>query len=304
MNKLNTSSIERQSLFVGALVYLLMGFCGWIVYYLSHSEALLLDGNYNMVNGIASFFAFYVAKIRAQKTTTFPFGKFIYEALYSLVKGILVLGILVAALWDNSVKIINYFSEGIKHEVNTLPIAFYTIAMVTLCFTLAFYYKQQNKKTGDKSSMLKTDAQTAIIDGMLSGLAGGGLLLCTYLGSIISGWEFLMYIGDAIVVLLFVLIAFKEPFHIIRHNFIELAGGQLQSQKEQDNILNQIQRILSEDFSIENNYISKTGSLYTMLVYVKPKNEKALRLLTAKRDELRTSMSDKYENTLIELILA
>lgn len=72
---------------IGGLMYLVLGVCAWLVYFLSNSEAILLEGNYNMVNAVASFIGFYIVGIKNRTTKTFPLGQFIYESLYSLVKG-------------------------------------------------------------------------------------------------------------------------------------------------------------------------------------------------------------------------
>ena len=292
---------ERKALFAGAFVYLTMGICGWIAYYLSNSDALLLDGNYNLVNGIASFVGYYVVKIRSTRTHTFPFGQFIYEALYSLVKGILVLGILVAALWENSVKIIDYFAKGEVHEINPTPIALYTVAMVLLSFGLAYFYKTQNRKINNESSMLKTDATTATIDGLLSGFAGGGLLLFLFIGSKVESLAFLQSIGDSIIVLCFVLFALKEPFHIIRANFLELAGGRLQSKTQHEEITRILEEGVGDQLEVADTYISKTGSMYLVVAYVQG-SVVTTDYLRERRGELMQKLQALFSNVNVELI--
>lgn len=169
--------IERKALLVGASIYLVLGICGWTVYYLSNSEAILLDGNYNMVNAVASLIGFYVTKIKHRKTARFPLGQFIYESLYALIKGILILGILTAAFWENSLKIFNYLTKGEVHEVNTDSLGVYTIVATLLSFGLARFYMSKNRRLNNGSTMLATDTKSALIDGYLSLFAGGSLLL-------------------------------------------------------------------------------------------------------------------------------
>lgn len=270
MSALSPQNTEKKALLVGAAIYTLMGICGWVAFYLSNSGALLLDGNYNLVNGISSVVGYLVVKIRSQKTATFPFGQYIYESLYSLIKGVLVLGILIASLWENSLKIYEYYAHGTSVEINVQPIAIYTVLMVTLSFGLSFCYRYKNSKIGFASSMLKTDTQTARIDGMLSLFAGGGLLAAMYIGQANEGLEFLVHIGDSLIVLLFIAIAAKEPFVIIRQNFIELAGGQLQSQENQEKIENALKANLPSSIALNKTYITKTGSNYLVVVYFSP----------------------------------
>jgi len=296
--------IERKALLVGALTYLIMGAFGWYTFYLSNSDAMLLDGNYNMVNAIASFVGYYVVKIRYRKTKTFPWGQFIYESLYAIIKGILILGILTAAFWENSVKVYDFFVKGKIYEVNTGPIIYMVILSVVLCFGLAYYYQHANKKTGGRSTMLATDTKAALIDGYLSLFGGGSLLLMVYIGKTIAGLTFLQYIGDAMVVLIFEAVMIKEPFHIIKHNFVELAGGQLQSDKEWETIYAKVKSIPATGFEIDNIFISKTGSLILVLIYVKAEaSSEGIDDILSYKIHIEQLLKENFENLMVEVII-
>jgi divalent metal cation (Fe/Co/Zn/Cd) transporter len=300
-------NIERKALLVGAFIYLILGLSGWYTYYSSNSEAMLLDANYNMVNSFASFIGFYVVKIRSKKTATFPWGQFIYESLYALVKGILILGILIAALWENSMKIYAYFLKGKTLVVNTGPILPMIIISVVLSFGLAIYYKSSNKKIENNSTMLTTDTKAAMIDGYLFFFGGGSLLLMLYLGKIIPSLRFLQFIGDALVVLIFEAVMIKEPIHIIKNNFVELAGGQLQSDSEWKEIKDIVTNTPIRHFTISNVYIIKTGSSILILVYISQNSASSF----IKRDDIIQFKASNitqltkmgYPNVAMELII-
>jgi divalent metal cation (Fe/Co/Zn/Cd) transporter len=284
------------------MIYTIMGICGWVAFYLSNSGALLLDGNYNLVNGISSVVGYLVVKIRSQKTATFPFGQYIYESLYSLVKGVLVLGILIASLWENSLKIYEYYAHGKSVEINMQPIAIYTVLMVTLSFGLSFYYRYKNSKIGFASSMLKTDTTTARIDGLLSLFAGGGLLAAMYIGRANEGLEFLVHIGDSLIVLLFIAIAAKEPVIIIRQNCIELAGGQLQSQENQLKIENALKSNLPASIPLHKTYITKTGSNYLVVVYLTTEEVSQLDI-GAFKTSVCADLSESFSTLQVEVVV-
>ncbi|ROI05059.1 hypothetical protein EGI16_06975 [Chryseobacterium sp. G0240] len=296
------SAIERRAMLIGGMVYLILGFAAWVVYSLSGSEAILLEGNYNIVCAVASFIGFYVISIRNKATKTFPLGQFIYESLYSLIKGILILGILTAALWENSVKIFNYLTKGESHEINTAPIGGLVLLSVTLSFALVWYYKRENQKTGNRSSMLSTDTKGAKIDGFLSLFAGGSLLLMIYIGRTFPTVGFLQYIGDALVVLIFELVMIKEPIHIIRQHFVELVGGQLQSEKDRTEIINVIDSIVPQSFNVDEIYISKTGSLILILLYIKGDHLKP-DLINNYRSILENELRLVYANASVEILI-
>ncbi|NOR79333.1 MAG: cation transporter, partial [Methyloprofundus sp.] len=75
-----------------------MAFSGWLAYYLSYSQALLLDGNFSFIIFLTTLVAIKISAIKSRRTKLFPFGQFVYEALYSLLKGVMIIGMLLAAL--------------------------------------------------------------------------------------------------------------------------------------------------------------------------------------------------------------
>jgi len=296
--------IEKRALLVGALTYLTMGIFGWYTHYRSNSEAMLLEGNYNMVNAMASFIGYYVVQIRNKKTETFPWGQYLYESLYALVKGILILGILTAALWENGVKIYDYLFHGKSHEVNTGPIYYMVLLSIILCFSLAAYFRKSNDMTNGNSTMLKTDTKAAMIDGYLSLFGGGSLILMIFLGGKIQRLEFLKYIGDALVVLVFELIMIKEPFHIIKENFIELTGGQINSKKDWDFIQQNIKNQFNETFEISHVYVTKTGSQYLILIYLNTLMDNISYPEVLKfKEQVSLKLRESYYNFNLEIII-
>ncbi|MGE8428165.1 MAG: cation transporter [Sphingobacterium sp.] len=298
------AQIEKRALLIGSMIYLIMGSFGWYTHYISKSEAMLLEGNYNMVNALASLIGYYVVQIRHRKTETFPLGQFVYESLYALIKGILILGILTAALWENSVKIYDYFKYSVVHQVNKDPIVYMVILSVLLSFFLAYFYHYSNKQTGNSSTMLATDKKAALIDGYLSIFGGGSLLLMIYIGQNFNGLEFLQYIGDALVVLIFEIIMIREPFKIIKENFVELAGGQLQSDKDCEFISHVVKKDPMNGFNIINNYITKVGSMYVVTIFINPiDNCVSMQEISVYRRRLMKILGARYNNLTIEIVL-
>lgn len=302
MNK--QGQIEKRALLIGSTIYFLMGASGWYTHYISKSEAMLLEGNYNMVNGLASLIGYYVVQIRHRKTETFPLGQFVYESLYALIKGILILGILTAALWENSIKIYDYFVHSVVHEVNSGPIVYMVILSVILCFSLAYFYHYANRKTGNNSTMLATDKKAALIDGYLSLFGGGSLLLMIYIGKHVHNLEFLQYIGDALVVLIFEMIMIREPFKIIKENFVELAGGQLQSDEDWDYIADTIKQLPRSGFVIDNNYITKVGSMYYVSISITSTNNcVSMEDIAEYKIRVIKVLENTYANLTVEIVI-
>lgn len=269
---MNIEKIESRALVFGVIINLVMATAGWTTYYFSNSEAVLLDGNFSFIASITTLIAIFIAKRKHIKTINFPFGSYGYESFFVLFKGILILGIIISAVTQNVVKMIDYFNDKDIQQIDTSLIMYYSILMVFLCFILAFYYNYQNKKTKYKSSILTVESKSAIVDGFLS-LAVGIALVGIALTPQDSIFHFLLYIGDALIVVTLGLAMINIPIQIIRDAFIELGGGILQDK----NLTNKIENIIDDniipEFKQISNYITKLGSNYFVIIYNSSINE-------------------------------
>ena len=259
-------TIESQSIRVGIAANLVMALSGWGVYYLSGSQALLLDGNMSFILFLSSIVALKIATIKAVRSETFPFGLFVTEALYSLVKGLLLLGVIISAFTSNGGKILQYLAGEPIAMIKTGPILYYAVAMVAICWGLSAFYYIQNKKLQGNSSMLAVDQKASLIDGILSASTGAVLVVIGYIQQG-SSWDFLLYIGDALLVVVLAISMLGQPVRIIKEAFVELAGGKLQNDQQHQAIAERVKQTLTDNgLKAESLNISKTGSSYLVIV--------------------------------------
>ena len=196
-----TDQIESSALKIGVIVNLLMAVAGWVAYSLTGSEALLLDGNFSFISSVTTVGAILIIHKKHKKTSVFPYGRYFYESFFTLSKGILILGLIIAALFQNIIKIVA-FIEGEKIEkLQTGPILIYMVLMIFLCFGLAFLYQHKNKKIHFQSSILNVETKASKIDGYMTIAVGIALVLTTFVPES-SKLSFLLYIGDSIIVIL------------------------------------------------------------------------------------------------------
>jgi predicted Co/Zn/Cd cation transporter (cation efflux family) len=66
--------IENKALRVGVIVNLIMTFAGWITFYFSNSEAILLDGNFYLISAIATIIAIIISNNKHQRTILFTYA--------------------------------------------------------------------------------------------------------------------------------------------------------------------------------------------------------------------------------------
>ena len=307
MNKTGTpkNTIEQQALKYGAAINLIMAISGWLAYYLSRSQALLLDGNFSFLMFISLFVAIRISAIKEKRTELFPYGQFVYEALYSLLKGIMITGVLLASFIQNATAIFHFLGGGQANVLNTNVILVYAVGMLFLCFSSAIYYRLQNKKTQNSSTILRAEYSAAIVDGFMSAGIGVALVSIRFI-NLEGSLGFLHYIGDSLLVLLLCVLLGKGPVVLIRDSFIELAGGTLQNKNDRSQIEGILHKYLQSDKLLTGNYISKTGSSYLVVAYLNTESVATFRSgeIQELRKKISTELKELYPNILLEVVLA
>jgi predicted Co/Zn/Cd cation transporter (cation efflux family) len=279
-----------------------MATAGWIAFDLTNSQAILLDGNFSFVLAIATIIAIYISKNKHKKTATFPYGSYVFEAAFVLSKGLLILGIIVMAFIQNAIKIIEYFQGKKIEPVVMVPIYYYTVFILIFTMILLLFFNHQNKKINNKSGLLLVEAESAKIDGVLTLAMGLAFLLISFIG-VGSRFEFLLYVGDSIIVIIISLIMVGSPLKIIKSSFIELGGGSIENQQEKEEIENAINEVIKDGFSFST-FISKVGSGYLVVVYIEAQNDdysiKEYRLV---QQEIKQKLKDSFPVIAVEIAL-
>ncbi|MGF1753436.1 cation transporter [Vibrio makurazakiensis] len=279
--------IERRALIIGIIANLVMAISGWAAFNLSGSEALLLDGNMSFILFITTLVALKITKIKSKKSDTFPFGLYVAEALYSLMKGLLLLGVVVSAISSNGSKVLSYWQGAAIEPIKTGIIIYYAIAMVIICWGLSLFYYSQNKRINNNSSMLKVDQKSSFIDGILSASTGAILVVIGFIEPT-SQFSPLLYIGDSILVITLALMMITQPINIMKEAFVELAGGKLQDNESYQDIKSRVEsQLFASKHHITTLHISKTGSSYLVVI--------GLDLATLKPESQNTLINEKKQ---------
>ncbi|WP_136479802.1 cation transporter [Cognatitamlana onchidii] len=294
---------EITGLKAGVFANIFMAIAGWYTYSITNSEALLLDGNFSFIAAISTWVAIMIVKVKHGRTKVFPYGRYFYESFFVFFKGLLILGITIGALFQNSIKIIDFINGEQFQTLNPKPILFYSALMGVICIALAFYYKRKNKDIGGVSSILDVEGKTAMIDGFLS-IAVGAALFLTTLVPVNSKLSFFLYIGDAIIVILLALYLVGIPIKIIRQAFVEMGGGVIQEEEVRLHIVNVLKEKLPEAFNMRAHYISKTGSGYFIVAYLSHQQDLvSIKDIDWVRRTILEELKPKYHNIEVELIL-
>jgi len=298
---MNIDQVENRALWVTVAVSMIMAIAGWVTYHLTGSQAMLLDGNFSFVLAGATVIAIIISKNKHKKSATFPFGNYVYEAAFILSKGLLILGIIIAAFFQNMVKILNYF-KGQKPEMVVMePIYYYVGFILLLTGALLLYFRRENQKINNGSSMLMVESESARIDGGLTLSTGIAFALMSLIPRG-SSLEFLLYIGDSFLVIILGLIMIGSPIQIIKNAFIELGGGSLQNQSEKEKIEVSVASVIQDRFPFDS-FITKLGSSYWIVIYVDFDLGIETKEYYQLSSEIKRTLKKDYETIFVDIAL-
>ena len=259
--------IERKALGVGIIINILMVVAGAIVFFMTGLKAMFLDTTFTVISVVSGLVATYLSSRTVRTTERFPNGMFALEPIYAICKAIFTLSLLVFSFLDVAQVALDYFVLGVGERASFGPVVIYQILTVATCFGLLMYYRRQNARIGDSSMMLRAEAQSTLVDGMISfgiGLAAVVLVLLPAGGPL----DFLHYTGDFFITTVIVILAVKEPVEVLRDAFVELVGGVHDDDETNTFVEQAAQRHLPANTEYEKTMIFKTGMNYTVDVYL------------------------------------
>jgi len=198
-----TLSLEKKYLTVSACGNALVGAVGITVAAFSSSQAILLDGLFNVAYFGTSLFTIKVATLVAGgDDERFPHGYAFFEPLVNGIKGTLVLGVSIMAL-AGALQVL--FSGGSQIAAG-MAIAYGVFASVS-CWSIAWYTRRGATVTA--SPLVRADAENWIVNAAVSScvlLAFGGIFVLDAIGL----QAFVPYV-DPLVVLTVVVISIGVP---------------------------------------------------------------------------------------------
>lgn len=259
--------IERKALGMGIIINILMVVAGAIVFFMTGLKAMFLDTTFTVISVVSGLVATYLSSRTVRTTERFPNGMFALEPIYAICKAIFTLSLLVFSFLDVAQAAWDYFVLGVGERASFGPVVIYQILTVATCFGLLMYYRRQNARIGDSSMMLRAEAQSTLVDGMISfgiGLAAVVLVLLPAGGPL----DFLHYTGDFFITTVIVILAVKEPVEVLRDAFVELVGGVHDDDETNTFVEQAAQRHLPANTEYEKTMIFKTGMNYTVDVYL------------------------------------
>ena len=209
-----TSKSERQVLLISTVGNLFIGVVGIIFAVFSRSQAIMLDGLFNLTYFASGLFTLKVAKMVLQgDDERYPMGYAFFEPLINGLKGVLVLGVSIMAL----VGALQALFTGGRAIAAGTAIA-YGIFAATACWSLAITTRRGAKRTD--SPLVLADAENWLVNGAISSavlLAFVGILLIKQ-----TSLEYIVPYIDPSLVLIVILISISIPVRMAWQALMEL----------------------------------------------------------------------------------
>ncbi|EHN58841.1 cation transporter [Oenococcus kitaharae] len=264
---MTAKKIEQTSLLVGILVNLLMSCAGILVYRTTHIEALFVDAYFSMITFFSAIVSLIVSKLSSHRNKMFPGGFFVLEPLYSLFQSVLTVVLLSMSLVTVGIKTYAYFAHGEGSVLDIGPVLPYEMVMILLSWGLSYFYKKQNQKIHNLSTMLFAETQGTFVDGMMS-LGIGAAAFILFFIQPNSALGFLRYTGDFFITLLLVMLTIKMPLKVIKSAFGEISGKLLLNPEIRGWIDGCLKKHPLQDVKVQKYLVYKVGMSVKIYVFL------------------------------------
>jgi cation diffusion facilitator family transporter len=205
---------ERQCLVISALGNLLIGAVGLIFAAITLSQAILLDGFFNLIYFGTALFAIKVAGlVQRGDDERFPAGYAFFEPLVNGLKGVLVLGVTVMAVAGA----VEALLAGGRNIAAGAAIGYGLFAAV-VCWSLALATRRGAKRSG--SPLVRADAENWLVNGAIS-----SAVLLAFVGIPLIKGTSLAFVApyvDPSLVLVVALISISVPVRMAWQALMEL----------------------------------------------------------------------------------
>lgn len=294
--------IERRALGITKWANLFMAFAGVTVSYLSHSDALLVDGLFSLVNFFSAIVAVRIGvKVFYEPNRSRPWGYDFDEAIYVTFRSLVLVGVLGFAAFVSGSKIFTFFTGGHVQELVFGPIAIYAIAIFLICLSLACLQRWAYVKTGRSSSILQTESRAAVIDGFITFGSGAALLSLPFLKD--TPLAPYLPIGDAVVVVTLVLVMIWQPLSVFKRTLADLAG--VSAPAETVAKASRAGRALAKehDYKFHRAGVLRAGRMHFAALYLDPQRSVTATEIDTFQEKAKARLEDVIGPTRTEIII-
>jgi predicted Co/Zn/Cd cation transporter (cation efflux family) len=293
---------EQRSLALGLWVSLAIAVLGLLTYGLSGSEAVLLDGLYAGVMALTSLVAARVgANVVRPPDRGWPFGYEGQEAVYVLLRSLLLLGILSFAGLNAARDLLAWWQGDTPEAIASGPVGWYGLLGGLSCGALAWAQHRSWVAGGRCSELLRTESRAALLDTAITGGTGAVLMAAPLLSS--TPLAPLVPVADALLVLVLALVVAGEPLHRFRLALRETAGAACEPELIQNTRCGVQTLVEAATAQLLDLSVVKLGRISYVVAYVNPARAVEASWLDGLRDQLEERCTTLLGPVRAEVVL-
>lgn len=286
-------SVEMKALKVGMYSAVLMAAVGLGFAYLTNSQAILLDGMFNLLLAVAVAISISVSRrINQGPNETYHYGYGGFEPFIVLIRS----GVGIALMAYSSIIAIQTMLQG-GSKVNGGLALVYSIVLAIACTGISLYMYRAYKLTG--WATMKAEFITWVMNGAISSTSGVALFASQFLEGTSAEW--LMPHADSIVVLLMQLVLLPPPLKMLKQSGLELLGRapdtELESQKA-------FRGALPTEFKVQVERVVQTGRTEFVMFEVTAPPETTVKQCDEVRAIWDGMIKDRFPTTHAILIVS
>ncbi|MGO1120436.1 cation diffusion facilitator family transporter [Rhodovibrionaceae bacterium A322] len=207
---------ERQALILPIVSSLLVGVLAIFFSIMTDSEAIMLDGLFNLAYCMTAIFALRVSSLMdGRENPRFVFGFALFEPLANIIKGLLMLGVVFLALYGALEAV---FTGGRSISAG-LAVVYGVIATVVGFGTAALMW-QASKRL--QSPLVSADVKNWFLNGLISSIVLMGFGIIPLLQE--AGYDELSRYVDPSLVIAVVICTILVPIRLFWDSLMELLG--------------------------------------------------------------------------------
>ena len=287
---------EKRAIKLVMLGDVIMAVLGFSFYSMTHSQAILMDAVYPLIDLIAALLTLrVVALLTKQATQSQPFGYAIFEPLLNFIKGILILMVILVAFYAA----VHALLTGGRHIEAEIAV-FYSIVASIVGFAFSYGLSRLNRQA--QSSLIEVDVQGWMIGSVLSVAVGLSFGLAIWLKG--HGYEAWLPYTDPLVVLVLILVMLPMPLKVLKDSGLQIIGrgakaGQVsQLQADLASLMDAIPYLDIKTRTLQ------IGRMVYIQVYIQLEPQTGFSLLDqdAFRDRLYRHLKQQYDYLSLDII--
>lgn len=226
---------------------------------LTHSQSIVFDGVFSIVDFLMSALVLFVAKLlRRSGSRRFQYGYWHFEPLVAAFRGLVLLAICIYALINGVRGIL-----GGGHEVEVGMASVYAAIVFLACVALYLYERRMNRRID--SEFIRIDMNSCLMSGSITLALLAGFLLAELLGFL--GYAALKPYADSVILIVITLILLPIPISIVVRSLREVF---MVAPAEATELVKEVMQGVLEQYGFIDfkSYVAKSGRIHMIDIMI------------------------------------